>query len=113
MSIDGKPPAFDLDRKTWTSFNRAKTNHGRYRYKLHTWRKSPVPICDGGEADQTIRHITQECKLRAYDGNSSDFPYAAPESIEYIKKLDVRLGKKFFPHLQLYLHIHIYIFYVK
>lgn len=88
--ITHKPPGFDLPRKTWSTLNRIRTQHGRCAYSLHKWGKQPSPLCDCGEI-QTISHITEECTIRSYNGRPEDFLIATLESIDYINRLDVRL----------------------
>lgn len=88
--ITQKPPGFDLPRRTWTTLNRIRTQHGRCAYLLHKWGKQPSPYCDCGE-HQTIKHITEECPTRSYSGRPEDFLLATAESIEYINQLDICL----------------------
>lgn len=86
------PPAgFELPRKTWTTLNRIRTNHGRCADAFYRWNILPSSQCDCNAERQTIRHIIQECTRRAYTGHSSDFLIATPGSIDYINNLDLSL----------------------
>lgn len=88
--ITQKPPGYDLPRKTWSTLNRIRTQHGRCAYFLHKWGKIPSPLCECGE-NQTVKHITEECNRTAYEGTPEDFQMATPESIAYINSLEVCL----------------------
>lgn len=88
--ITESPPGTNQPRKIWCTLNRIRTQHGRCAHLMHRWGKIPSPLCDCGEV-QTIRHITEECRQRRYEGHSNDFLSATPDSIDYIKNLDVCL----------------------
>lgn len=88
--ITERPPGFNLPRKTWSTLNRIRTQHGRCAYSLNKWGKLPSSSCDCGEV-QTIKHIIEDCPERAYEGHPDDFLIAAPEAIDYIQYLDVCL----------------------
>lgn len=86
-----KPPGFNQPRKVWTTLNRIRTGHGRSADALYKWGKIPTPNCDCGAEKQTVRHIVEECPVRAYKGTFKDFLDATEEAIDYIKCLDVNL----------------------
>lgn len=84
-------PGFDLPRRTWTTLNRIRTNHGICAESLFKWGKIPSPQCDCGAPSQSVHHLAFECDRRAYQGNPSDFLLATPASLEWIKNLDVKI----------------------
>lgn len=63
-----RPKGFELPRHEWKNINRIRTGHGVCAYNLHKWGKQSSPSCDCGAPNQTIRHIIEDCKLRAYQG---------------------------------------------
>ena len=89
--ISSRPEGFDLPRKAWSTLNRIRTNCGTCADSLHRWGKLPSAACDCGEERQTVKHIVQECPLRAFAGDPQDFLMATQKSIEYIFNLDIRL----------------------
>lgn len=89
--ITERPPGYELPRKIWSSLNRIRTNHGRSADSLHKWGKVPSARCDCGADKQNIRHIVEECEIRAYGGNFSDFLTATDAVKDYICNLDVCL----------------------
>jgi hypothetical protein len=89
--ITTTPAGFELPRKTWSTLNRIRTNHGRCADAFYKWNIIPSPQCDCGAERQTIRHITEHCNLRAYGGHPNDFLIVTPDSIDYINNLDIQL----------------------
>lgn len=89
--VINEPAGFDLPRRTWTTLNRIRTNCGRCADSLNRWGKVPSAACDCGADRQTVKHIVQDCPIRAYTGNSEDFLMATQEAIDYIQRLDICL----------------------
>lgn len=85
------PPGFNLPRGLWSTLNRIRTNHGNCAAFHYKWNRIPTPECDCGATQQTIQHITNECRTRKYNGSASDFALATPEAIDYIKNLDIHI----------------------
>lgn len=89
--IKEKPPGFHQPRAVWTTLNRIRTGHGRCADALYKWGKIPSPECDCGAERQTVQHIVNDCRNRAYCGTFSDFLCGTGDFLIYIKNLDVKL----------------------
>lgn len=90
--LDSAPPSgFHLPRSTWVSLNRIRTGNGRSGDSLHKWGMRESPSCDCGEARQTVKHITFECPLRKFQGNTMDLVKVSTEAVKWITNLDITL----------------------
>ncbi|KAL1117882.1 hypothetical protein AAG570_004195 [Ranatra chinensis] len=88
--ITHEPPGFHLPRKSWLELNRVRAQRGRCAYAMHKWGKAPTSFCECG-AIGAVRRIVEECPRTAYSGKPEDFLTATPESIAYLKSLNVCL----------------------
>lgn len=86
-----KPAGMGLPRHTWRTLNRVRTGHGVCADSLYRWDKASSPQCDCGFERQTIRHIVEDCSLRAYNGNLKDFHDATQPALDWISNLDINL----------------------
>lgn len=87
VKLDG----FNIPRNLWVKLNRIRTLNGRCADSFHKWGIIPSPICDCGSPKQTIRHIVSECRLRSYQGSMNDFFEITPDSLEWLKNLDIQI----------------------
>ena len=46
-----------------TTKKRLLTGHGHTGHLLHKWHMKPTPACDCGAANQTAKHIANECPI--------------------------------------------------
>lgn len=86
-----RPEGFDQPRRIWATLNRIRTGCGRCADSFFRWGKILSPSCDCGAERQTVKHLVEECPIRSYGGDPSDFLFATKESIDYICGLDVCL----------------------
>ncbi|XP_023213644.1 uncharacterized protein LOC111616470 [Centruroides sculpturatus] len=71
--ITKRPPGFELSRNLWSVLNRIRTKHGLCRDSLFRWGKVASAQCDCGAERQTIHHILEDCPVRSFSGQLSDF----------------------------------------
>ena len=82
----------DLPRRAWCTLNRLRTGHGRcalYNYRCG-WIDSPA--CHCGAAEQSIRHIIEECPTTRYTkGPIEDLFILNDEAVKWIFSLELNL----------------------
>lgn len=83
------PPGFNLPRKTWTTLNRFRTNHGRTRFWTHKWGLTDSPNCDCGHSEHTPFHIATECPLTKAQFSLNRLHEADLDAIEWIAELNL------------------------
>jgi hypothetical protein len=89
---NNKVPGFSLDRKSWVTLNRIRTNQGRCNYSLHKWGIIDSPQCDCGATEQTIAHILSFCPTRFFEGDYKELHnQVSQRSIDYLKNLNIDL----------------------
>ena len=79
-------PGFDLPRAQWVLLNRFRTGAGPCRYSLHRWGARESPLCDCG-AEQTMRHIVEECPATALHGGLEELHLASQDATLWLKNV--------------------------
>lgn len=87
-----KVEGYDLDRRSWVTLNRIRTNQGRCNYCLFKWGIIDSAKCDCGALDQTITHIITYCPNRRFVGDLEELHRLTTQrSIQYLRQLDLNL----------------------
>jgi hypothetical protein len=85
-----KPPGFELPRPIWTTLNRIRSDQGRCKYLLYKWGFTDTPACTCG-AEQTVKHIVQECPQTKFEGGIGSIHGCDSEAVDWMRELNVRL----------------------
>ena len=81
----------NLPRKEWTLLNRFRTDVGRSKYWKFKWGHVTDQSCDCGVEAQTMKHIVNDCSLRAFSGGLEGLHKAGDTALEWLRGLDLDL----------------------
>lgn len=87
-----KLDGFDLPRREWKILNRFRSGHGCCNEQMYRWNflDSPLCDCDNG-VNQSMNHVLNYCPLRRFEHGLVSLHQATPESIEWLKNLDIEI----------------------
>lgn len=89
---DQKLEGFDLQRREWKMLNRFRSGHGCCNEQMHRWNFAESPLCDcDNDVNQSLNHILNYCPNRRFEYGMEALHLASPESIEWLKRLDIEI----------------------
>ena len=84
-------PGFTLPRRQFVTLNRLRCGQARCAESLYRWGVIASPACPCGDDHHTTRHIVEECPLTAFPGGLRLLHEAAPDAMERLSRVSMKL----------------------